>query len=232
MNEKPKIRKSLIIWDVIGPLVMFILYMVIASLAVLIIGAIVTGINDSSLLLQVFPSLSLWVNIIFYAAAIIFQGKAYKKDDLRFGERKTAWTPLKVICAVVIGTAVSILLNLLISAIHLHELFPSYDEGAAVSFQGQNAVLLIIATVILGPLAEEIIFRGLVFQRMRLYLNFVPCMIISGLLFGLYHMNMVQFIYTSLMGFVLAYIYEKSDSLLVPVLTHAAMNLVALQTYF
>lgn len=232
MNEKPKIRKSLIIWDVIGPFVMFMLYMVIASLAVLIIGGLVTGVRDSSLILRAYPSLSLWVNVAFYAAAIIFQGRVYKKDDQRFGERKLLWSPFKATAAVVIGVAVSIVLNLLISLSHLHEIFPSYDEGAAISFQGQNAVLLIIATVILGPLAEEIIFRGLVFSRMRLYLGLIPCMIISSVLFGLYHMNMVQFIYTTLVGLFLSYVYEKSGSLIVPVLAHGAMNLVALQTYF
>lgn len=232
MDNKPKISKKVIIWDVIGPFVMLILYMIIASFAVLIIGALVTGINDYELLFSLVPSLSLWVNIIFYAAAIIFLGKAYKNDDFRFGERKLIWPIWKAAAAIVIGTALSYLLNILFYAARLHEIFPKYDESAVLSFSGQNIILLVAATVIIGPIAEEIVFRGLVFSRMRAYLGLVPCMIISSLLFGLYHMNVVQFIYTALLGLYLSFIYEKSGSLLVSILTHAAMNLFALTSYF
>ena len=51
-------------------------------------------------------------------------------------------------------------------------------------------------------------------------------------MFGIYHANMIQFIYTSIMGLLLALYYEKSGSLIVPVIAHMAMNAFAVTSYF
>ena len=48
---------------------------------------------------------------------------------------------------------------------------------------------------------------------------------VSGLLFGLFHGNLVQAVYATLLGIVLAIVYEIYDSILAPILFHAVANL-------
>ena len=70
-------------------------------------------------------------------------------------------------------------------------------------------------------------FRGIVFRILRKWIPFVWAMLITSLLFGAYHGNLVQFIYASLCGVFLAYVYENTKSILAPIFSHMAMNIVA-----
>ena len=74
---------------------------------------------------------------------------------------------------------------------------------------------------------EELIFRGLLFKRLREVMPMVPAVIYSALFFGLYHGNLVQIIYGTICGLLLAYVYEKFGSLKAPVLMHMTMNILA-----
>jgi len=47
---------------------------------------------------------------------------------------------------------------------------------------------------------------------------------ISALLFGVFHGNIVQGIYGTLMGLLIAYVYEKYDNFIAPVIIHVAAN--------
>ena len=49
--------------------------------------------------------------------------------------------------------------------------------------------------------------------------------LIQALLFGIFHMNIVQGIYTCLLGFLLGYMAYRYDSILAPMITHALFNL-------
>ena len=51
-----------------------------------------------------------------------------------------------------------------------------------------------------------------------------PAAILSALLFGIYHANMIQFLYAFPLGILFAWYYEKSGTLLVPVLVHISLN--------
>ena len=54
-----------------------------------------------------------------------------------------------------------------------------------------------------------------------------PAVICSALIFGLVHVNLVQFLYAAVLGCLLAFLYEKTGFFYVPVLGHIAANTVA-----
>ena len=83
-------------------------------------------------------------------------------------------------------------------------MFPGYAESAAGAFEGQNPLLLIAATVLLGPVAEEMIFRGMTYRRVKNYLGTGWAVGISSVLFGIYHGNTIQFLYAAVLGILLA----------------------------
>lgn len=85
-----------------------------------------------------------------------------------------------------------------------------------------GAHLLIIA-VVLAPLVEEIIFRGLLFSRMVVKWGVTRAMVISSLAFGLLHLDPIgAFVF----GVVACVLYMKTRSLLVPMVLHAIYNFV------
>ncbi len=79
---------------------------------------------------------------------------------------------------------------------------------------------------ILSPVVEEIIFRGLVYNRMKRYFPMKLSIAVSALLFGIYHQNVVQGIYGFIMGLLLAWSYEYFDSFTAPLLIHVAANCI------
>ncbi len=78
------------------------------------------------------------------------------------------------------------------------------------------------------PLAEEFAFRGLGYGRIRRELDVLPAAVITALLFGLYHGNMIQGIYAFLMGLLMALVCEAYGSLAASWLFHAVANLTAI----
>lgn len=225
-------RKTLYkIWDVLYPFVFLLLCLVLVTIAALIIAALAIGAAPTDVLLRTYPVIAILINIGFYGIILLTQWKIYKRDDLRFGERKNRWKIWQIAAAAGLTTVLAAVLNMLILISPLPRIFPGYYESSAVSFAGQPWPLLILATVILGPAAEELIFRGLIYERMKHYLRVPLSVFLSAILFGLYHANMVQFIYAGLMGILLAYFYEKSGSLIACVAAHMAMNAFAVTSF-
>ena len=51
--------------------------------------------------------------------------------------------------------------------------------------------------------------------------------VLSALIFGAVHFNLVQFLYATVLGCLLAYLYEKTEHFYIPVLGHIAANTIA-----
>ncbi|MCD7841730.1 MAG: CPBP family intramembrane metalloprotease, partial [Lachnospiraceae bacterium] len=83
---------------------------------------------------------------------------------------------------------------------------------------------------LLVPVTEELVFRGLTYRRMRTRMQTYQAVVISALLFALYHGNPIQMLYAFPMALLLALLYEKSGSLVYPILLHIGANLTAILT--
>ncbi len=86
-------------------------------------------------------------------------------------------------------------------------------------------VPLIIYTVLLGPIVEELTFRGLTFTYARRATTFFRANLMQAILFGLLHMNPLQGIYAAALGLVFGVIYEKSRNILVTIGLHILFNM-------
>lgn len=107
---------------------------------------------------------------------------------------------------------------------------PKYSEAyqkALTELYAPGLEERIVITCILIPIVEEFIFRGLFFKVLRKWIPFAFAMIISAVLFGISHGNLVQFVYATLCGLVLAYLYEHFQSITVPIFAHIVMNLIS-----
>ncbi|MBN1401313.1 MAG: CPBP family intramembrane metalloprotease [Anaerolineae bacterium] len=88
------------------------------------------------------------------------------------------------------------------------------------------AVALLVGGVA-APVAEEVFFRGFVYDAMRRRWGVLPGIVVSGAVFALVHVipGVLPPIFVLGMGF--AYIYEKTDSLWPPIILHGAINSLA-----
>ena len=78
---------------------------------------------------------------------------------------------------------------------------------------------------LISPVAEEVVFRGVIYNRLRRLYNPVVGIFVSGMLFGAFHGNLVQGVYGACLGMMMAYLYERSGNFLIPLLFHAVANL-------
>lgn len=94
--------------------------------------------------------------------------------------------------------------------------------------EAQYGVEFLIGLVLYGvisPIAEEAIFRGLIYNRMKRCFGWIAALIFSSLLFGAYHGNVVQAVYGMLLGLMIAYSYELYKNFAAPSLFHAIANI-------
>lgn len=148
-------------------------------------------------------------------------GSGYGRNGMTVRYRKQA----SVSVTVLLAASSSVGLNILLALTGLVQSSASYQDVA----QQQYGVALGAGIVLFGlisPVTEEIVFRGLVFNRLRRYCPHAIAVIVSGVMFGAYHGNLAQGVYGACMGILMAYLYERMHSFLVPCLFHGTANLV------
>ena len=82
-----------------------------------------------------------------------------------------------------------------------------------------------ICVGILAPILEEFLFRKLLIDRTRAF-GELPAILVSALLFGLFHQNFSQFFYAFGIGIVLGYLYCRTGSYLMATLLHMVFNFI------
>lgn len=145
------------------------------------------------------------------------------------------FTPVKVICVIFISLGMAVILNVLLS-----DKFIPWDKipGDFVYPAESNVTTIplfvsLIAYGVGAPFGEEMLFRALIFNKFNKVMPSMVAMLLSAFMFGFYHGNLIQGIYAFLMGFLFAFLYQKSGSFLAPFLAHSAANiLICLASYF
>ena len=99
---------------------------------------------------------------------------------------------------------------------------------ATVGTLFETSPLTLLYVVLLSPLGEELIFRGLTLQFGRRAMPALFANMIQAVLFGLYHWNLVQGIYAFVMGFVFGVVVIKLGSLWTAIIMHVVLNAVGL----
>lgn len=130
---------------------------------------------------------------------------------------------------VVLACCVSLGLNALLTMTGFVDSSQTYQEVADRQY-GVAVALGLVLYGIISPLAEEVVFRGVIYNRLRRLFNPTIGIIVSGVLFGAFHGNLVQAVYGACLGMLMAYLYERSGNFCIPILFHAAANLAVYLT--
>ena len=181
---------------------------------------------------QQFMNYSYWGEILIYAVLILVFFTLYKllwRKEI--SEPRTATNFKDVLGSLVVGFGICGISGLWIM---LAEQLPSLQKSVeamnagAENIAGGNAFGTFRIAVIGAPVVEEILFRGIVLRSMRKFAPAWASILISSVLFGVYHLNIVQAAYATFMGIAAGILYEKKRNLLFPILVHFANNLITM----
>ena len=120
-----------------------------------------------------------------------------------------------------------LLLFLVLQLAHALGIEPPVEPIQALLFEETRPVVIGITGVlacVVGPIAEELFFRGVVYSVLRQRTSRVVAMLISGTVFAAIHMTVVGFLPILVLGCLLADLYERTGSLASPLAVHILHN--------
>ena len=86
-------------------------------------------------------------------------------------------------------------------------------------------ILIVFTFLVAAPVTEEFLFRGILLHRWTTKWGITPALIISSILFGILHANIVGLF---VFGLMMALLYIKTRTLIVPIICHSLNNLAAI----
>lgn len=108
----------------------------------------------------------------------------------------------------------------------LGESLESFHETWSDSGQ-ESYIWTFLSVVALGPLVEELMFRGMQFWYAEKIRRGWFVILFTGISFGIWHGEPVQIVYTSVMGIALAIVYENAKTFFAPMFIHVLNNFMS-----
>lgn len=238
------ILKPFVVYMVVKTVIMFLLAVVIPSLPIAGIAewvehnsqqlsAVVNGVASVAaavFLLNVFLVEASTTGEIDIDQSIPGQFVSFVKTDLT-GARTVRKAVGLVLC-VLLGITASLALNILVELASAAmggsktQILDSEKYEVVESIQYSVPVWLgIVLYGIISPIVEEMVFRGVLYSRIKKFYSVTKAVVFSALLFGAFHANLPQFLYGAAMGVLIALCYEYAGCFAAPVLMHMSANI-------
>lgn len=212
------------IWRVLWPL---LLHTAISFAAAMMIGSIkgvygVSGMSGSSLERTDATLVTVLTAVVSFPVFL----SMWKKDRECFpfpGETKKQpfWF---YFLAFLGGIAASCISSILMESIGLKNMFSNQVQEELFA---AGSLLQIVGLGFVIPVLEELLYRGVMYHRLREFLDVKPAVVTAALIFALAHGNVIQFLYALPMALILHWLQEKDGKLLAPIAFHMGANLIS-----
>jgi membrane protease YdiL (CAAX protease family) len=178
-------------------------------------------------------SLSTVVAQVFALVLIHFFLKAHQmswRDLLGLRNRRLASIALLAMVLALVASPVTwAISSLVIKIITLLHETPEQQIAVQVletTKDPAQRLVFALAAIVLAPLVEEILFRGILYPMLKHH--GYPRLALWGtsLLFAAVHLHVATFVPLFVFGLILIWIYERTDTLFAPILTHATFNTI------
>ena len=213
--------RSLVIWTAVNALVAMVVFTAAAAILVL-------DIDDEG---WFFPLAMAWAYAAL-AAWLTWQVRRRRVSIWRLlGSRPEGHDWL--LTAGILAAAVIFSFG---SAMLIAALLSYVGPGWADSFVGADgwlneghAVFLLVIVLVVAPVVEEVLFRGVLLHRIAVKWGLGPAIVVSSAVFGILHVN---FVGVGVLGIVMALLYVRTRTLIVPIACHVLNNAVAVSLVF
>jgi membrane protease YdiL (CAAX protease family) len=197
--------------------------------ALIVIGILnvklLTGHGDAaSMAIQIGSMISYLALIAF----LLFRLPRLSGESLaQIGLRAPRLTDLGLLCAAIaIIFCADIALGLWLEHIHVKHTQAGFEH---FSVAGAGAIIFTqINLSVVTPVAEELLFRGVLFRTLTWRMPVIVAALISSLLFSAIHGDAILFVNLALLGFLAAMLYRRTGNLVVSMLLHGLNNLAGL----
>ncbi len=138
------------------------------------------------------------------------------------------WIPFRRVSGATVGFSFLLSLLLMPALNFLNVLSQVFEKNMAVDLfsklDGMPDFALVLVVGLIGPFCEELVFRGILYHGYRMTNRVIGAMLLTGLLFGLFHLNLNQFGYAMLLGIVSAALLEGTGSIFPSLILHGTIN--------
>lgn len=165
------------------------------------------------------------VFIIFLCGVIYFIWYLRMPSIAQPGRTRLVLSIKSISLLLLMGVGCQFFISGVISIIepYFEVLFQDYDKTISSILSG-NLALVLLFTILIAPVTEELIFRGVMMNSLMPSIPFIYANILQAAFFGLYHLNVIQSIYAFATGMALGYVYYKYRSILASILLHMFIN--------
>ena len=143
-------------------------------------------------------------------------------DDKKNGGPTLTWRIFMGIACFVSGGILDRVWSQVLLWLRVQDYFSNQTQEQLLASQ---LAVQIIGLGILVPVAEELIFRGLLYARIRRTLPVWASVLTASVIFALYHGNMIQILFAFPIAIILTLLYEKGKWISYPILFHMGVNL-------
>ena len=169
------------------------------------------------------------IMLIYTVTCIVFMGIWYYRScgGNYLPKPSLTFHPLQFLSIILLIPGMQFFSGYLTSAVSL--LFPNWLSQyeklmETAGLDSDIGLFMFIYAVILGPVCEELVFRGVTMRLVRRALPFWAANLMQAVLFGIFHMNWIQGIYAFVLGLVLGWICEKGGSIYFSMFFHILFN--------
>lgn len=176
-------------------------------------------------------------SVLLFLSIFLFGVLPAKLSWAEFGFRPTSsiWLGLGAVLAIVflfvrLAIVLAIVAVVVLVSPDFTDMVNSIETRAELLAPESSLLVtfaLIILVSVVVPIVEEMVFRGVLYRWLRGRMTFWVASSVSALIFGLFHFQPLVVVAAALMGFPLAWLYERTGSLWPCIVMHAVTNFFA-----
>lgn len=151
------------------------------------------------------------ITIIIFFPIFFYIYKKYRQ--------KNTFNVKNIFIPMLLGISISLIYNITLYIFNNIIYFTNIFEPSKLPILVQ-----LISSGICGPVIEELIFRGVVYNKLKMFNKKRISAVLTSIIFAVIHLNLINVIYTFFISFILIYLYENYKSLKAPIIMHICLN--------
>ena len=168
--------------------------------------------NDVNLFNDYLSTKQIYVALIVAIIFIPLLINDYKKY------KKQINTKINYFYLIILGVILSLMYNVFAYYLNFALKTSLFDNNS-------NVAITLLSTGILGPIIEELMFRGIIYNELKSKYSNMKSILITTIFFAIIHINIIQILYALIIGFILIFVYEKYNNIKAPIILHMASNI-------
>ena len=133
-------------------------------------------------------------------------------------------SPRNLLLALLMGTGMALFFISLLTLLELDRFFPEHQALMRFLLHESGFIISLLLIGILIPFIEEVVYRGIILNRLRRDFSLTAALLLQAFFFGLIHLNLLQSSYAFLGSIPIGLSYFWAGTIWVPILIHIGWN--------